>query len=168
MGSNDIIILGAIAVPIIAYAGNVGGFKTWVDNAVSAQPPTPTTTWQCVSYPRCNTVAGTDARKKCCCTNKCSLLGRTFKSVDFKSGLCLCNPKASPGGCPYEGCKNLTKGPGCFQCRCSGICKPPKYPNTYPVTTADGSCTCRKMPGSSLAYAFQGYNYEGFDNVTIA
>lgn len=44
--------------------------------------------------------------------------------------------------CQYSGCTSLNKGAGCYQCRCSGICK--KYPNTHPVTKADGSCTCVK------------------------
>lgn len=116
-------------------------------------PPKTGTTFNCVTYPRCNTVSGTDARKKCCCTNKCSLLGRTFKSMNYSTGECFCNPKATTvtpltnpacicgGG--ITGCGNLgsfATSATCRSCCCTKICAA-KYPGRKPRVSGS-SCYC--------------------------
>jgi hypothetical protein len=35
MARDDLFIIAAVGIPIIAYVGNIGGFKTWADSAFS-------------------------------------------------------------------------------------------------------------------------------------
>lgn len=35
MARDDLLLIAAVGIPIIAYVGNIGGFKTWADSAFS-------------------------------------------------------------------------------------------------------------------------------------
>ena len=35
MARDDLLIIGVVAIPIVAYLGNIGGFKSWADSAFS-------------------------------------------------------------------------------------------------------------------------------------
>lgn len=174
MGSgDDLIIIAAVATPIIAYAGNFGGFRTWVDQQVAAQPTTPTGPTPCVKIgSNCQICRnkGT-AIWQGICRGQLSMVETAgpypkdwsdSKACNSIRQIFLnkCNAGSGTGApCPYAGCTGPA-GPGCFQCRCRGICK--GHPNTYPVTSANGSCICRKMAGASQAYE------ERYSNVTVA
>lgn len=103
-------------------------------------------TWNCISYPRCNTqVSGTDARKKCCCDNKCALMKKPNQTMSPKmnlsTGLCLCNfktkstlPTKCLGPCPSGQTPGIVNG----RCGCKA-CTPCKAP-CYVRSTG---CSCK-------------------------
>ena len=152
------VALGGVA----AYATNYAGFKDWIDYEIGRpreyQEPNPDeeegkwdeefkdepkkkvnpppqrlgTVFNCTSYPNCNKVAGTDARKACCCNNKCSLLGRAlvngkyYKSINYSTGECFCNPKAAAPPpppkpactCPFGKVNPILTGKDCTAACC--------------------------------------------------
>ena len=157
MALADNIAVGGVMVGLFAYVTNLGGFRDWVTEHMPGvappgvfgdtggdeksdtkpkpvkndPPPRTGSTFNCVTYPRCNTqVSGTDARKKCCCNNKCALLGRTMKSVNLFTGECLCNPKTTPsaptpasctGACPLGKRWAIVNG-RCSCINCANTC----------------------------------------------
>lgn len=170
-----VVVLGAVG-GVAAYVTNFMGFKAWADTHLIQQPPPPPpppptngngneppikndpspkpgNTFKCVSYPRCNTVSGTDARKRCCCNNKCSLLGRAlvngryYKSINYSTNECFCNPKtvAPPPkptcSCPFGKVNPILTGRACTEACCrlygSARCSTKKA-----VINSKNQCVC--------------------------
>ena len=178
MGSNDIILIGAIVAPIIAYVGNIGGFKDWLDQNASAQPPP-------VGAPVFTTGksgnCSWDTKGGWCwsstsCGGPCKACLDNYKTTNIKGG---CNaarnyflkyskncpkckaalPQGGASTCPYTGCSHIHADPAaCYGCRCSNICRGTDRP--YPNVDAKGGCVCKK--------SLQAYAYAGFDNVTVS
>lgn len=108
-------------------------------------------TFNCVSYPRCNTVSGTDARKKCCCTNKCSLMKKSNQTMSptMSGNMCYCNfrttstaPTSCTGPCPLGTRPALISG-RCTCAKCTNTCT-----GCYDRVS---NCGC-KLNTSKLAY----------------
>lgn len=141
-----------------AYFTNFQGFKEWVDTYILPAPsiiggdgdddegefeeefkepkkvvkpaPPRVTAFTCVSYPRCNTVTGSTARKECCCNNKCSLLKKSNQTMSprLSGNLCLCNfktktvtPPKCTGPCPLGKRPALVNG-RCTCANCTNTC----------------------------------------------
>ena len=184
--SDDLLIIAAVVAPAVAYIGNIGGFRTWVEQSAAGgggggQVGAPVFTTGKSGNCSWDTKGGW-CWSSSSCGGPCKTCLDNYKTTSISTGCAAARsyflknanrcPKCKGGivtggglggsTCPYTGCSHIhADATACNQCRCSNFCRSQPQP-AYPNIDAKGSCTCKK---SLMAKA---YAYEGFDNVTVS
>lgn len=173
MGQNELLIgLAAAAGAVVAYAGNVGGFKAWADNLMKGGGAPPgnvsTSCDQLCANGACGTfkVYCKGTCPKCAaqqnlvtqCLNTCRAKGLLG---GFSNGKCICTtpPRPYPLGKCYP--HPTVLGGLCYRNKCGAKEVSWCAKATCPTVTAGW----KQYACKTAAHA---YGYAGFDNVTIA
>lgn len=144
MARDDLLIIAAVAIPVVAYAGNIGGFRTWADSAMrGGQIETPNQFQQPVKIPGGTTITPQKAE-----SDILGLLGGS----SYKTPLGQIYDAVSSGGIPTKCWRNYP----CGSRTTVAICK---------RTAAEAYNTWKNL--YACKGAKQAYAYEGFDNVTM-